>query len=57
MRRVRAPICDDEAVHLTVVGSLTFWNWAIGKELTEELPTVNLYDSYVKAARIVLGAH
>jgi len=42
MRSVRAPIWDEEAVHLMVVGLLTALNWAIGKEPTEEEPIVNV---------------
>lgn len=40
IRRVRAPICEDEAVHLTVVGLLTDLNCAIGKDPTELEPMV-----------------
>lgn len=41
MRRVRAPICEEEADHLMVDGLLTSLNCAIGKE-DAEFPIVNV---------------
>lgn len=37
---VAAPVCEDEAVNLIVRGEFTDLKRAIGKEDTEELPTV-----------------
>ncbi len=41
MRRVRAPICEEEADHLIVDGLLTSLNCAIGNE-EAEFPIVNV---------------
>jgi hypothetical protein len=48
IRRVRAPICHDEADHLIVVGLLTSMNYATEDE-GEELPMV-----YVTGPRLLM---
>lgn len=42
MRRVRAPVWEDDAVNLIVVGLLTDLNWAIGNDEADEEPTVKV---------------
>lgn len=42
MRKVRAPVWEDDAVNLIVVGLLTDLNWAIGNDEADEEPTVKV---------------